>query len=395
VDSIQNPFEPGAGTQPPELAGRDAILETARVSLGRIRIGRSAKSLVLTGLRGVGKTVLLDAVRRRAEQESVLSVRIEAPEGRSLPGILAPRLREALIRLSTKAKAKDFVIRAKRALAGFARSLKVKYDDLEVVLDMEPEPGLADNGDLEADLCDLLVVVGEAAKAEGTALALFIDELQYVPEAELGALVTALHRVSQDQLPVILVSAGLPQLPGQLGRAKSYAERLISFQSVGPLDLEASQQALVKPVEAEGARMTRGAVDEVFLHTKGYPYFIQEWGKHSWNHASGKVIRRDDVRVATEAALAALDASFFQARLDRMTNSERRYVRGMAELGPGPHRSSDIADLLQRPIQSFGPVRAKLIHKGMIWSPAHGQVDFSVPLFDAYLRRAIPDFDEA
>lgn len=395
MDPIENPFEPGAGTHPPELAGRDAVLESARVSLGRVRIGRTAKSLVLIGLRGVGKTVLLDHIRKRAESESIVAVRMEAPEGRSLPGVLAPRLRESLIRLSATAKAKQQIARATRALAGFVKSLKVKFADLEVVVDAEPEPGLADNGDLESDLSELLVTVGEAAKAEGTALALLIDELQYVPEEDLGALVTALHRVSQESLPVILIAAGLPQLPGQLGRAKSYAERLIAFETIGPLNRSASEQALVKPVEAQGARITRDAVSEIYSCTVGYPYFIQEWGKHAWNHASGKVIRQSDVRVATRSALAALDASFFQVRLDRMTNSERRYMRAMAELGDGPHRSSNVADLLVRPVQSLGPVRASLISKGMIWSPGHGEIDFTVPMFHSYLRRAIPNLDDA
>ena len=260
MNPATNPFAPGAGTRPPELAGRDELLATVRISLQRIRTGRSAKSVLMVGLRGAGKTVLLDQMRRDAEAAGIHTLRIEAPEERSLPALLAPELRRALLRLSREERAKDLATRALRGLTGFARALKVKYQDIEVGMDLEPEPGLADNGDLEHDLQDLLEAAGDAAKAAGTALAIFIDELQYVEEEQLASLITALHRAAQQQLPVVLVGAGLPQLRGRMGRAKSYAERLFDFPEVGPLSDDAAALAIHKPIVDEGADITPDAV---------------------------------------------------------------------------------------------------------------------------------------
>lgn len=251
MDPIKNPYAPGAGTPPPELAGRDELRETVRIALERVRAGRPTKSILMVGLRGVGKTVLLDRLREDAEAVGIQTLRVEAPESRSLPAILAPQLRQALLRLSRNAPAQEFAQRALRGLAGFAKALKVKYQDIEVGFDFEPEPGLADNGDLEHDLQALLEVTGTAAKKAGTALVMFVDELQYVEEAELAALITALHRTAQRSLPVVLVGAGLPQLPGKMGRAKSYAERLFDFPQIGPLAGEAARVAITKP-EAVG-----------------------------------------------------------------------------------------------------------------------------------------------
>jgi hypothetical protein len=233
VDPVGNPFAPGAGTPPPELAGRDELRETVRIALGRTRLGRPTKSILMVGLRGVGKTVLLDRMREDAEAEGMQTLRVEAPESRSLPAILAPQLRQALLRLSRNEKAKDLAQRALRGLAGFAKALKMKYEDIEVGFDFEPEPGLADNGDLEHDLQALLEAAGVAAQKAGTALVMFVDELQYVEEDELAAMITALHRAAQRRLPVVLVGAGLPQLRGRMGRAKSYAERLFDFPEIG------------------------------------------------------------------------------------------------------------------------------------------------------------------
>jgi len=212
MDPVSNPFSPGAGTPPPELAGRDELRETVRIALERTRLGRPTKSILMVGLRGVGKTVLLDRMREDAEAEGIHTLRVEAPENRSLPAILAPQLRQALLRLSRNEKAKDLAQRALRGLAGFAKALKMKYEDIEVGFDFEPEPGLADNGDLEHDLQALLEAAGAASQKAGTALVLFVDELQYVEENELAALITALHRAAQRRLPVVLVGAGLPQL---------------------------------------------------------------------------------------------------------------------------------------------------------------------------------------
>ena len=393
MDPIRNPFAPGAGTPPPELAGRDELRETVRVALERVRRGLPTKSILMVGLRGVGKTVLLDRMREDAEAAGLETVRVEAPENRSLPALLAPQLRVALLRLSRHHKAKDLATRALRGLAGFAKALKVKFEDIEVGIDFDPEPGLADNGDLEHDLLALLEVAGAAAQKANTALVLFIDELQYVAEEQLAALITALHRCAQRRLPVTLVGAGLPQLPGQMGRAKSYAERLFDFPEVGPLSEQAARIAIAKPARQEGVDVDEDALRRIVEQTHGYPYFLQEWGKHAWDAASVSPITRRDVEQASRTAVAALDESFFRVRFDRLTPAEKRYLRAMAELGPGPHRSGDIADQLERKVTSLGPTRNQLIAKGMIWSPSHGDTAFTVPLFDEFMRRIMPGED--
>lgn len=393
MDPIQNPFAPGAGTPPHELAGRDELLESIRITLARVRAGRPAKSLLMVGLRGVGKTVLLDRMREEAEATGLQTLRAEAPEGRSLPALLAPQLRLALLRLSTTEKAKQLAQRALRGLAGFAKALKVKYEDIEVGLDFEPEPGLADNGDLEHDLQALMEAAGAAAKEADTALVLFVDELQYVEEEQLAALIVALHRASQRQLPVVLVGAGLPQLRGRMGRAKSYAERLFEFPSVGPLREHEAQRALVSPARSQGVEFQPEALTLIIQTTRGYPYFLQEWGKHSWNRAAQSPITQSDVELASTSALATLDESFFRVRFDRLTPAEKRYLRAMADLGPGPHRSGDIAGRLGMKVTSLGLTRNNLIAKGMIWSPSHGDTAFTVPLFDEFMRRIMPGDD--
>lgn len=393
MDPIKNPYAPGAGTPPPELAGRDGLQNQVRIALARIRARRPAKSILMVGLRGVGKTVLLDRLREEAEAEGIQTMRAEAPESRSLPAILAPQLRQALLRLSRSERARQLAQRALRGLAGFARALKVKYQDIEVGLDLDPEPGLADNGDLEHDLQALLELVGEAAAKADTALAIFIDELQYVKENELAALITTLHRCAQRTLPVVLVGAGLPQLPGRMGRAKSYAERLFEFPRIDALSEDDATAAIVKPARKEGVEFEDGALSHILEATQGYPYFLQEWGKHAWDTADRSPIVLRDVQAASCSAIAALDESFFRVRFDRLTPSEKNYLRAMAQLGPGPHRSGDISHELNRDVQSVAPTRNSLIRKGMIWSPSHGDTAFTVPMFDGFLRRIMPGDD--
>jgi len=364
-----------------------------RVALERVRIGRPAKSILMVGLRGVGKTVLLGRMLEDAEERGIQTVRLEAPENRSLPGILAPQLRQALLRLSRHEQAKDLAQRALRALTGFVTALKAKYGDIEVGIDIEAEPGLADNGDLEHDLQDLLEATGRAAQRAETALAIFADELQYVREEELAALVTALHQMAQRSLPVTLIGAGLPQLRGKMGKAKSYAERLFDFPDIGPLSPEATRLAIAKPAREQGVEVTGDALDLIVEKTGGYPYFVQEWGKHAWDAAAAPPITRKDVERASESAVAALDESFFRVRFDRLTPKEKAYLRAMAELGPGPHRSGDIADRLGGTVTALAPVRNNLIIKGMIWSPSHGDTAFTVPMFDEFMRRIMPGED--
>lgn len=387
MDPRKNPYAPGAGTPPPELAGRDAVIETAAIALDRIRDGRSAQSVVLYGLRGVGKTVLLNRIQGEAEARGLVSVKIEAPEGRSLPAALAPALRSTLLRLNRAEATKAYAKRALQALAGFAKALKLKYNDIEVGLEYEVEPGLADSGDLDNDLTQLLEAVGEAAKANQTAVVLYIDELQYVAEDQLASLISALHAANQKVLPISMVAAGLPQLLQRMGVAKSYAERLFKFTSIDRLDDAAAKAALCVPAEKENVAFTGEAVREILAQTKGYPYFLQEWGKHSWDIANASPISGENALQATQLALAELDNSFFRVRYDRLTPVEKNYMKAMSDLGAGPHRSGDIAEKMGRSVASVAPVRSSLIAKGMVYSPAHGDTAFTVPLFDAFMRR--------
>ena len=390
MNPVKNPYTPGAGTPPSELAGREALREKVRICIERLRIGNTAKSVLMVGLRGVGKTVLLDQMRTDAEATGIHTIRVEAPENRSLPALLAPALRVALLRLSQIEAAKDLAQKSLRALAGFAKALKFKFQDIEVGIDFEPEKGLADNGDLESDLTALFVEVGNAAKAAKTVLVIFIDELQYVKQTEFAALISALHRCAQLKLPLTVVGAGLPQLLSLAGEAKSYAERLFDYPIVDKLDKVAAGDAIRKPARNLNVDYEDTAVESIISNTQGYPYFLQEWGKHAWDLAQASPITALDVERASEITIAALDESFFRVRLERTTPSEKRYLRAMAELGPGPHRSGDIAQHMNKKANSFGPVRSSLISKGIVWSPIHGDTAFTVPLFHEYLLRTVP-----
>ena len=390
MDPRRNPYAPGAGAPPPELAGRDVVIEEASIALDRIRNGLHAKSLMLVGLRGVGKTVLLNRLHNDAMAAGLVTVLLEAPEQRSLPALLAPFLRMGLLKLDRVAQGADLAKRSLRALGGFVQAAKLKYHDIEFGVDLGVEPGVADSGDLSADLTSLFQTVGEAARGAKTAVALFIDELQYVAEGELQGLITALHRCSQLQLPITLVGAGLPLLYGQLGEAKSYAERLFDFRPIGALSAPAARAALSEPARRQQVAFAPEALDAILEQTQCYPYFLQEWGKHAWNYAAGSPISLDDVQGAHDIVVADLDAGFFQVRLDRLTPAEQRYLRAMAELGPGPHRSGDVAKALKMKVESAAPIRSGLIKKGMAFSPAHGETAFTVPLFDQYLKREMP-----
>ena len=390
MNPITNPYTPGAGAPPPELAGRDELRERVRICTERLKIGNPAKSLILVGLRGVGKTVLLDRMRFDAEALGMRTLRIEAPENKSLPAMLAPELRKALLGMSTIEAAKEVSQRALKALAGFARGLKIKFSDIEVGIDYEPEKGLADNGELESDLTALLVQTGEAAKAAKTVMVMFIDELQYVKQDQFAALISALHRCAHLKLPITMVAAGLPQLLALAGEAKSYSERLFDYPKVDKLSWQEALDALRKPAEGLGVRYADDAAFEIIDKTQGYPYFLQMWGKYTWDLAQSSPITLDVVHQATQLTIAALDESFFRVRLDRTTPSERRYLRAMADLGAGPHRSGDIATQLGKTVSSQAPVRSSLIRKGIVWSPTHGDTAFTVPLFHEYLLRTVP-----
>jgi hypothetical protein len=393
MDSISNPFSPGAGSPPPELAGRSALLEQARVLLGRVKAKRPEKSLLLTGLRGVGKTVLLNEIERLALGAGYRTILVEAHEGKALPELLAPHMRRLLFDLDRMAGAGDKARRGLAVLKSFVGAVKIKVGDLDIGLDIEPASGSADSGDLEVDLPSLFTAVGEAAQERNAAVALLIDEIQYFNATELSALIMAMHKMQQRQLPVVLVGAGLPILPGLMGESKSYAERLFSFPDIGPLSETDAVKALQEPVEEAGESFEPTALAEIFRLTKGYPYFLQEWGYQAWNHASASPISLAVIQETSGLVSQRLDANFFRVRFDRLTPKEKKYLRAMAELGPGPHRTGDVADTLKVKINTLGPVRASLIKKGMVYSPSHGDMAFTVPLFDEFMRRAIPQFE--
>lgn len=390
MNPIKNPFSPGAGSPPPELVGRDPILDQSRILLGRVKAGRSEKSILLTGLRGVGKTVLLNEIERIALKEDYRTVSFEAHENKPLGPLIAAHLRPLLFELDRMAGVGDKAKRGLRVLRSFLGGLRFTYNDITIGLDIDPEEGAADSGDLEVDLPNLFVAIGEAAAERGAAIAVLIDEAQYFKQKELGALIMAMHKIQQQQLPIILIGAGLPILPGLAGDSKSYAERLFGFPDVGALSESDAERALQDPAMAEGVHFEPPALEAIFSLTKGYPYFLQEWGYQCWNQAESSPITLDVVDKATPSVIARLDENFFRVRFDRLTPSEKNFLRAMADLGPGDQRTGDIAEKLGVKVTSLGPVRAKLISKGMIFSPAHGDLAFTVPLFDEFMIRAMP-----
>lgn len=392
MDRIKNPFSPGAGAPPPELVGRDPILEEAAILLGRIKRKRPEKSMLLTGLRGVGKTVLLNEIDRKAREEGYRTILIEAHEGKTLGALIAPHLWKLLFELDRIAGLGNKVKRGLSVLRSFISALNVTVNDVTIGLDIEPERGAADSGDLEIDLPNLFVALAEAAEDRKSAIAIFIDEIQYFTQKELGALIMAMHKIQQRQLPLVLLAAGLPILPGLAGDSKSYAERLFNFPDIGALSETDAAKALNDPAQVEGVVFEPAALAEIYRMTKGYPYFLQEWGYQSWNHAKSSPITLKVIQEASSMVIQRLDKNFFRVRFDRLIPSEKNFLRAMAELGPGSHRSGDIADILNFKITSLAPVRSKLIKKGMIYSPAHGELAFTVPLFDEFMVRAIPNF---
>lgn len=388
MDEGLNPYRPGAGTSPPALLGRDALIDHFGVTVRRALAGKPGKSVMPIGLRGVGKTVLLNRFAEIAATEGLSVGFIEAPESGDFRYLLAARLRKILLGLD-KPGVGEKVLRALRVLKTFSAQLP---DGTQLSIDVDALVGHADSGILADDITDLLVAAGEAAQARQTGLLIAIDEVQYLSDVELAALITAIHRTTQLNLPVTLVGAGLPQLPGLAGDAKSYAERLFEFPEIGSLSDEDARAALVIPAQAEGVEFTDEALAFILDTTGGYPYFLQEWGYHIWNAADSSPITGEDVRREQPAVIEHLDRNFFLVRFDRLTPKEKVYLRAMAELGAGPHRSGDVAAKLGVRVESVAPRRSALISKGMIYSPAHGDTAFTVPLFDEFLRRAIPTF---
>jgi hypothetical protein len=385
MDPYRNPFAPGAGSRPPELAGRDTTLQAARVSCGRAVNGRSSRSMMLLGLRGTGKTVLLNEVGKIAQEEGLIVSKVEAPERESLARLLYPEMRKVMRSLSTVEAATQIASRGLKGLRGFASMFKIEIAGVEI--GVEPEPGLADSGDLQYDLPDLFDVIGRAAKAAGRGWILLIDEVQYLSEDDLSALIVSIHRMSQEGLPVLLVGAGLPQVARLAGEAKSYAERLFLYPGVGALDPKSATQAVEKPITEEGATIEPAAIEAIVEGTQGYPFFLQEWASVAWNNAPGPQITLEDVTSSYAETLALLDEGFFRVRIDRLTKAEIQFVKTMSKLGDGPYAMADIARAMGRAQSSLGPSRASIISKGMIYSSDHGFLNFTVPLFAAFMRR--------
>lgn len=390
MDPMLNPYSPGAGAPPPELVGRDSITAQAKILLGRVKVGKSEKSFLLTGLRGVGKTVLLIEIQKIAEKLGFRTIFIETHEDKSLGHLIAPYLRSILYSLDRVAGFSKKAKRALSVLSGFVKSLKISYGDFSIGLDLEPEHGMADSGDIEIDLPQLLVVIGELAQETGSAIAILIDEIQYLSKKELGALIMTMHKIQQRQLPIVLIGAGLPFLAGFAGESKSYAERLFNFPIIGKLSKEDAFKALSDPAESAGVTFNENALEKIYSMTEGYPYFLQEWGYKSWNHAQTSPISLETVESATKDVINQLDNNFFRVRFDRLTPGEREFLRAMASLGQGPYKAGEVAEILNAKISTLSMTRANLMKKGMIYSPSYGYIAFTVPLFDQFMFRAIP-----
>lgn len=391
MDPRRNPYTPGAGTPPLELAGRDEIIAQAQVTLDRIKDGRPGRSVLLLGLRGVGKTVLLNRIYNLADERGYFTIRMEAPEGGELAARSYPDLKRILIRLSAAQNLRDKVARAGIAMRNFASIFKLSFEGFD--FGAAPAEALADSNDLERDFAEVLRAVTEASKAAGRPVAMFIDEIQYLRPKELAALALACHEAAQRQLPFVLYGAGLPQIAKLAGDAKSYSERLFEFPAVGPLTDAAARRAITEPAGREGVTFAPDAVDDILRQTLNYPYFLQEWGSAVWNTAAAAPITFDDVQAALHRIIPHLDASFFRVRFDRCKPVQQKYLRAMAELGPGPHQTGAIAAVLGCEPSQVAATRAQLIALGMIWSQRHGETAFTVPLFDQFMKRAIPSLE--
>lgn len=389
MDPVRNPFAPSAGRRPPELAGRDGVIEQATTMCRRLVLGKQTRPMMLLGLRGTGKTVLLNEFGKIAEREGVLVSRIEAPEDADLARLIVPEMRKIMRSLSTIDAAKQLAVRGLRGLRSLVGALKIKIGDIGIGIEGadHAEPGLADSGDLQYDLPDLFDLIGAAAARAGKSWLLLIDEVQYLNEKDLSALIVALHRVSQTERPLTFAGAGLPQVARLAGEAKSYAERLFAYPPVGALSPDAAGQAISRPLNVEQVKISEDAVARIVEATQGYPFFLQEWGHSVWDISQGPTITLQDVDNARAPVMASLDDGFFKVRMDRLTRAETMFVAAMSRLGDGPYPIADVARIMGKRTQSLGPARASIIHKGMIYSAEHGYLAFTVPLFADFMRR--------
>lgn len=383
-----NPYTPNAGAEPRYLAGREHELEAFRVLLKRMKMGHTDQSMIVVGLRGVGKTVLLSTFRSIVEEEGdLVAVEAEITKHEDFGHRMAGLVRRALFSVAPSAKWKDRGRRAAAVLRSFQVMVTPAGEISASVGGVDPVEGMADSGNLADDLTDVFVALGHAAQEHGKGVVFIIDEVQFLDLPQFEALIAALHKSVQRRLPITLVAAGLPQLPELAGEAKSYAERLFRFPTVGSLPRQEASKALVEPARDLDVTYEDDAVDAILAYTEGYPYFIQEYGSIVWNFAQASPIAARVVADAREAVEAKLDESFFRVRADRTTDAELKYLRAMAELGPEPQLAGDVAAILGRKSTSLGPTRARLIDKGLLWTPAHGYAAFTVPQFDRYMKR--------
>jgi hypothetical protein len=387
MDPINNPYSPGAGVPPPELAGRESILQAAENMIKRVKNGHATQSQILLGLRGVGKTVLLNRIDQIAENLGCETSIFEADMDRTLPQLLTQQLHRLLLKLDRRKRMGDEVKKAFALLQAFAAIFRVHVGEFQVGV-----AGATATGDLSIDLTDLLVAIGEAAKARNTVAVILVDEVQYIAKDDLGALIMALHKISQRKLPLLFFGAGLPQLAQLAGDAKSYSERLFTYPEVGPLDVESARKALVEPARREGIEYDEKALELILKETEGYPFFLQVWGSHIWQEAKGSPIKVSDARKASKSAVTALDEGFFKVRFERLTERQQQYARAMAEFGNEPANSTAVANQLGITVKKAAPVRDEVIKKGMAYSPKRGLIAFTVPKFDEYMKRAIPQF---
>ncbi len=392
MDPIRNPYTPNAGAQPPAVVGRNAQLSNFDLLLRRIRAGRTEQSMIITGLRGVGKTVLLGRFRLKAQELDwvVVEREVSKHDDEQFRRQMVSAIRATLFEMSPKARWGDRMRRAAAVLKSFSVSVD-PTGALTGGIDVDAAEGLADQHELQADLTDLLVAVGEAARDIDRGLVLLFDEVQFFSTAQLEALISALHKTVQRSLPVTMVGAGLPQIAELAGDARSYSERLFKFPRIGNLDDLDARAALLEPAQAEGAEYSEAALDLAVDVTGGYPYFLQEMGYAVWGVAEGPTITREDIATAVPTYEAKLDESFFRVRLDRATEMESIYLRAMAELGPEAQKAQDVATVIGRKSTQVAPTRAQLINMGLLYTPEHGYAAFTVPHFDKFLKRAIPE----
>lgn len=382
----RNPYTPDMGARPPFLAGREPELGYLRELLDQLSHGGTQKHLVITGLRGVGKTVLLNEFESLCEAGGWHGEAREVSEESRIADLVARSARRALVEMSSTRRAGDAVRRALGALKAFT----ITVGDVAFNLDVAALEGVADSGDLAEDMRDLLVEVGLAADEHGSGFALILDEMQNLSRSDLGALIVGLHRAKQKGYPVALVGGGLPLLPELTAEAKSYAERGFEFRSVGPLDGVASRAALEEPAGEHGVRWQSAALERVVTATEGYPYFLQEYGRAAWKVGGGQTISLEDVDAAEPIARDYLDENFFSQRIGRLPAAEGRYMAAVASLGDGPQRTADVAAALGKELQAVSVMRDRLIRSALLYAPRRGQVDFTVPRCADYIRRRMP-----